>query len=106
GGRIDVDEVFAVAGHYLRADIVVRSGQQAIECVFQAEADDMAYRMVGRNSQPRLFRRSLKATNDLRRRIHQRTVPIEDDQIITMVFHEAVPRRSSVRGARETPCRL
>src|SRR5436190_18283196 len=98
--------MFSVARHNLPTDLVVRSWQQAIERIFQTETDDMADRMVGRDSQPGLFRRRLKAANDLRRRIHQRTIPIEDDQVITTVFHEAVPARSSTPVARETRCRL
>jgi S-adenosylmethionine:diacylglycerol 3-amino-3-carboxypropyl transferase len=67
-----------------------------LQRIAQAEADHVAGRLVGRRGQAEIAARGLDAVRDVRSRIHQRAVPVEDDQIKLLSGHasHAVSRRA------------
>lgn len=64
--------------------------------VAQAEPDHVAGGLVGRRGHAEIAARGLDALRDVRGRIHQRAVPVEDDQIKLLSGHagHAVSRKS------------
>ena len=68
--------------------------QEQIQRFAQPEADNIANVGSGRRRHTGVTRGRLEATHDLGGRIHERPVPVENDQIIASRGHVVVPIRS------------
>ena len=88
--------VMAVTLDHARIRSLVQIGHRVPKRIAQAEPDHIARALLGNLGQAEVAGRGLHRTHDRPRGVHQRAVPVEDDQI-EMLSHVFSPRRRAGR---------
>ena len=104
-GLVEVQEVLAVTLHHLRARSAVDLRQQRRHRFIQPQADDMADGVLARIGRAGVFERGGEAAHDLGDGIHERSVPVENNQFMS-VHGTGVAAKKKVRREAGLQCPL